>query len=110
MAPASGVGTESVCVLHALRRCTLTVSNVSFLLGALREAAGAVVDESALVDLEELQLSLIDVLAVAVTGSEVCSGEAMVRTVPAVLASSACSCVVPVECHFGTGWSVGRVR
>lgn len=40
-------------------------------------------------NLEELELSLLDVLAVAVAGGEVCGGEAVMGAVPAVFAGAA---------------------
>jgi hypothetical protein len=62
-----------------------------------RVAALAVVDERALVDLEELKFGLVDVPAVAVAGSEVSSCPAVVGAVPALLARAAATLVVPVE-------------
>jgi hypothetical protein len=60
-------------------------------------AALAVVDERALVDLEELELRLFDVLAVAVAGCHVGGCPAVVRAVPAFLSRAAATLVVPVE-------------
>jgi hypothetical protein len=64
---------------------------------ARRVAALAVVDERALVDLEELKFGLVDILAVIVAGGKVDGWTAMVGTVPALLARAAATLVVPVE-------------
>jgi hypothetical protein len=79
------------------------------LLAALREAAGAVVDQGTLVDLEELQRRLVNVLAVTVAGREPGGGPAVVGAVPALLAAVAGSLMVPGEAHLGTGWDIGSV-
>lgn len=64
---------------------------------ARRVAALAVVDECALVDLEELKLGLVDVLAVAVARSHVGGCPAVVGAVPALLTGAAATLVVPGE-------------
>jgi len=65
-----------------------------------RVAAPAVIDERALVDLEELKLGLMDVLAVAVAGSHVGGCPAVVGAVPALLVGAAATLVVPAESHI----------
>jgi len=66
-------------------------------------AALAVVEEGALVDLEELELRLVDVLAVAVAGCHVGGCPAVVRAVPALLSGAAAALVVPVEGYVLAG-------
>ena len=75
-----------------------------------RVAALAVVDERALVDFEEVQFVLVDVLAVAVAGSEVGGCPAMVGAVPALLVGAAATLVVPVKGYVRAGWCFGGVR
>ena len=89
-----GVGAPVACLL---------------LRGALRVAAGAVVDKRALVDLEELELRLVDVFAVAAARGEVGRGPAVVAAVPAFLAVVAGARVVPGEGHLGAGGGFGSV-
>lgn len=72
-------------------------------------AALAVVDEGALVDLEELELGLVDVLAVAVAGCHVGSCPAVVGAVPAFFARAAAALVVPVEGYVLAGGGFGGV-
>jgi len=79
------------------------------LAAALREAAVAIVDESGLVDLEELEVGLLDVLAVAVARRQVCRGPAVVGAVPALLTASASTLVVPCEGDRLSSWCLGRV-
>lgn len=67
---------------------------------ARRVAAVAVVDKRTLVDLEEFELRLFHVLAVAVAGGEVGGCPAVVGAVPALLAGAAATLVVPVEGHI----------
>lgn len=61
------------------------------------------------VDLEELKLSLVDLGAVAVTGSEPSSGPAVVGAVPAFLTLTTATLVVPVEGDLRTGRGFGGV-
>ena len=75
----------------------------------LGEAARAVVDEGALVNLEEFELGLVDVLAVAVAGSKPGSSPAVVAAVPPVLVSAALALVVPGEGHLGAGSGLGSI-
>lgn len=75
------------------------VADLSLRVTAGRVAALAVVDERALVDLEELKLGLVDVLAVAVARSHVGGCPAVVRAVPALLAGAAGTLVVPGELY-----------
>ena len=69
------------------------------LLGGALGVAGAlgVLGQRDLVDLEEGEVRLVDLGAVAVAGSEVGGGPAMVAAVPALLALAARALVVPVE-------------
>jgi hypothetical protein len=65
------------------------------------------------VDLEELEVCLLDILAVAIARCKVCGGPAVVGAVPAFFASAARALVVPVESDIGASWdrsSVGRGR
>lgn len=77
---------------------------------ALGVAASAIVDQSALVNLEELELRFVDVLAIAGTRSEVGGGPAVVAAVPTFLAAVAGAGMVPVESHSGAGGDCSRVR
>lgn len=84
----------------------------SLLGGRSRSVTGAswVAGQRDLVDLEELELSLVDLGAVAVTGSEVGGSPAMVGTVPALLTTFALAGVVPVEGNLRAGRSLSGVR
>lgn len=61
-------------------------------------------------NLEELELGLVDVLAVTVAGSEVCGGPAVVGAVPAVFSAAASALMVPGEGYFRSGGGRGGVR
>jgi hypothetical protein len=61
------------------------------------------------VDLEELELRLFHVLAVAVAGGEVGGCPAVVGAVPALLSFAAATLVVPVEDYVRAGGSFGCV-
>jgi len=76
---------------------------------ALGVAALAVVDQSALMDLEELEFGLVDLGAVTVAWGEVGGGPAVVAAVPALFALTTGALVVPVEGHGLAGWGVDRV-
>lgn len=81
------------------------------LLAAVRVAAGAVVDEGALMDLEELQLSLVDVLAVTIAWSEIGGCPTVVRAIPALLVAGVTRAgVMPGESNFLTGWCSDCIR
>jgi hypothetical protein len=80
------------------------------LLAALRVPARAVVDESALMNLEELKFGLVDTLAVAVAWGKVCCSEAVVGAVPSVFTGSARALMVPMEGHLGSSRSFRSVR
>jgi hypothetical protein len=56
---------------------------------ALGVAPLAIIDQSGLVDLEELEVRLLDVFAVTVARGEVCGGPTVVGAVPAGFSSAA---------------------
>jgi len=85
------------------------VSGVGFRLAAFGVTTRGVVDQGALVDLEELERRLVDVLAVAVAGSQVRGGPAVVAAVPAGLISTASALVEPGEGYVLAGGSFDRV-
>jgi hypothetical protein len=62
------------------------------------------------VDLEELEVVLVDVLAIAVARRHVGGGPPMVGTVPALLTGATLTLVVPVESYIGAGWGISGVR
>ncbi len=75
----------------------------------LRVAAGAVVDEGALVDLEEAKLGLVDLGAVAVAWGEVGGGPAVMAAVPADFVTAARALVGPGESDGLAGRSFNSV-
>ena len=77
---------------------------------ASRVAAGAVVDESALVDLEELERGLIDVLAVAGARGKVGHCPAVMAAVPANFVTAAAALMGPSESNGLAGRSFNSVR
>ena len=77
---------------------------------ALGEAALAVVDQAGAVDLEELERGGVDLGAVAVAGSEVGGGIAVVTAVPADLTATALALVLPGEGDVAAGGGLDGVR
>jgi hypothetical protein len=63
-----------------------------------------------LVDLEELELGLVDILAIALTWSEVSSGPAVMAAIPTFLTAVTRADMVPVEGHLGSGRDCSRMR
>lgn len=60
-------------------------------------------------DLEELELGLVNVLAVTVARSHVGGGPAVVGAVPALFATAASSLVVPSEGHLLSGGRISGI-
>lgn len=83
----------------------------SLALGSSLSVASAlgVASKSDLVNLEELELRLVDLGAVAVAGGEPGGSPAVVGAVPALLTVTAASLVMPVESDLGAGRGLGGV-
>lgn len=77
--------------------------------GALRVTTITVVDQCALVDLEELELSLVDLAAVTIARSEIGSSPAVVAAIPAFFATTARTLMVPVESDVGASLYIGGI-
>lgn len=76
---------------------------------ALRVATFAVIDQSALMDLEELKLGLVNLAAVAVAGSKVSSCPSMVAAVPSLFTGVTGTLMMPVEGDIRASLNVGSV-
>jgi hypothetical protein len=76
----------------------------------IRVATLSVVDQGALMDLEELELGLVNLAAVTVARGKVGGSPAVVAAVPTVLTAAATTLVVPVESDLGSSLDVSRVR
>lgn len=77
---------------------------------ALGVSARTVIDQSTLVDLEELKLGLVDILAVTVARSKGGCGPTMVGAVPSIFVTTASAFVVPCEGHLGASRCFSCVR